>query len=208
MTIQEFYGVFMPTVEYYGANLSKAVIALYFEDLMDYEANELAAALKLVRQTRKYPTMPTSAEILEALNGDEGDKAQKALDELAYAIGRYGPYRSVCFKDGAIMSVVRARGGWVKVCNLEGQDWENFKKWDFAKLYKIYAKNPQICPDYLIGESEANNGFNGVGGNEPVYFIGGANDGKFMGAAKFKALTAQKSPAKAMVTGAIKRIGA
>ena len=69
MTIQEFYGVFMPTVEYYGANLSKAVIALYFEDLMEYEASELAAALKLVRQTRKYPTMPTSAEILEALNG-------------------------------------------------------------------------------------------------------------------------------------------
>lgn len=208
MTIQEFYGVFMPTVEYYGANLSKAVIALYFEDLMDYEASELAAALKLVRQTRKYPTMPTSAEILEALNGDEGDKAQKALDELVYAIGRYGPYCSVCFKDGAIMSVVRARGGWVKVCNLEGQDWENFKKWDFAKLYKIYAKTPQICPDYLIGESGANNSFNGVGGNEPVYFIGGANDGKFMGAAKFKALAEQKSPIKAILTGVIKRIGA
>ena len=152
--------------------------------------------------------MPTSAEILEALNGDEGDKAQKALDELAYAIRRYGPYRSVCFKDGAIMSVVRARGGWIKVCNLEGQDWENFKKWDFAKLYKIYAKTPQICPDYLIGESEANNGFNGVGGNEPVYFIGGANDGKFMEVAKFKALAEQKSPIKAILTGAIKRIGA
>ena len=208
MTMQEFYGVFMPTVEYYGGNLSKAAIALYFEDLMGYEARELAAALKLVRQTRKYPTMPTSAEILEALNGDESAKAQKALDELVYAIGRYGPYRSVCFKDGAIMSVVRARGGWVKVCNLEGQDWENFKKWDFAKLYKTYAKTPQICPDFLIGESEAVNGFNGVGGNEPVYFIGGANDGKFMGAAKFKALTAQKSPVKAMVTGAVKRIGA
>ncbi|WP_295148668.1 DUF6475 domain-containing protein [uncultured Campylobacter sp.] len=207
MTMQEFYGVFMPTVEYYGGNLSKAAIALYFEDLMGYEARELAAALKLVRQTRKYPTMPTSAEILEALNGDESAKAQKALDELVYAIGRYGPYRSVCFKDGAIMSVVRARGGWVKVCNLEGQDWENFKKWDFAKLYKTYAKTPQICPDYLIGESEAINGFNGVGGNEPVYFIGGANDGKFMGAAKFKALTGQKSPVKAMVTGAVKRIG-
>ena len=152
--------------------------------------------------------MPTSAEILEALNGDEGDKAQKALDELVYAIGRYGPYCSVCFKDGAIMSVVRARGGWVKVCNLEGQDWENFKKWDFAKLYKIYAKTPQICPDYLIGESEANNSFNGVGGNEPVYFIGGDNDGKFMGAAKFKALTEQKSPIKAILTGVIKRVGA
>ena len=78
MTTNEFYDVFMPIVEYYKADLSPAVIALYFEDLMDYEANELAAALKLVRQTRKYPTMPTSAEILEALNGDEGDKAQKA----------------------------------------------------------------------------------------------------------------------------------
>nr|DAN78191.1 MAG TPA: Loader and inhibitor of phage G40P [Caudoviricetes sp.] len=208
MTTNEFYDVFMPIVEYYKADLSPAVIALYFEDLGHFDASELKRGLRELRQSRKYSNMPTIAEILEAVDGDFESKAQKALDELVYAIGRYGPYRSVCFKDGAIMSVVRARGGWVKVCNLEGQDWENFKKWDFAKLYKIYAKTPQICPDYLIGESEANNGFNGVGGNEPVYFIGGANDGKFMGVAKFKALTEQKSPIKAILTGVTKRIGA
>ena len=208
MTTNEFYDVFMPIVEYYKADLSPAVIALYFEDLGHFDASELKRGLRELRQSRKYSNMPTIAEILEAVEGDFESKAQKALDELVYAIGRYGPYRSVCFKDGAIMSVVRARGGWVKVCNLEGQDWENFKKWDFAKLYKIYAKTPQICPDYLIGESEANNGFNGVGGNEPVYFIGGANDGKFMGVAKFKALTEQKSPIKAILTGVTKRIGA
>ena len=208
MTTNEFYDVFMPIVEYYKADLSPAVIALYFEDLGHFDASELKRGLRELRQSRKYSNMPTIAEILEAVEGDFESKAQKALDELVYAIGRYGPYRSVCFKDGAIMSVVRARGGWVKVCNLEGQDWENFKKWDFAKLYKIYAKTPQICPDYLIGESEANNGFNGVGGNEPVYFIGGANDGKFMGVAKFKALIEQKSPIKAILTGVTKRIGA
>ena len=49
MTTNEFYDVFMPIVEYYKADLSPAVIALYFEDLMDYEASELAAALKLVK---------------------------------------------------------------------------------------------------------------------------------------------------------------
>lgn len=173
MTTNEFYGVFMPIVEYYKADLSPAVIALYFEDLGYLDASELKRGLRELRQSRKYSNMPTIAEILEAIEGDFESKAQLALDELIYAINKYGTDRSVCFSNKAIMSVVNAAGGWEAVGNLEGKEWEDFKKWEFKKLYKTYSKPNQTAPAYLVGKHERKNSFNGKTNKfDKIYFIG------------------------------------
>lgn len=173
MTTNEFYGVFMPVVEYYKADLSPAVIALYFEDLERFSEAELRQALRTLRQTRKFSNMPTIAEILEVLEGSVDDKAQLALDDLVYALTRYGTNRSVCFADKAIMCAVEAAGGWERIGNLEGKEWDDFKKWEFKKLYKTYAKTPHLAKSYLVGAHERQNSFS----NQPskydkIHFIG------------------------------------
>lgn len=173
MTTNEFYGVFMPVVEYYKADLSKAVIALYFEDLERFSEAELRQALRTLRQTRKFSNMPTIAEILEVLEGSVDDKAQLALDDLVYALTRYGTNRSVCFADKAIMCAVEAAGGWERIGNLEGKEWDDFKKWEFKKLYKTYAKTPHLAKSYLVGAHERQNSVS----NQPskydkIHFIG------------------------------------
>lgn len=173
MTTNEFYGVFMPVVEYYKADLSPAVIALYFEDLERFSEAELRQALRTLRQTRKFSNMPTIAEILEVLEGSIDDKAQLALDDLVFAISRYGTERSICFADKTIMSVVKAAGGWEAVGKLEGKDWDNFKKFEFPKLYKIYAKPNQTAPLYLRGRHEKENEHkNQLSENDKILFIG------------------------------------
>ncbi|MBE2985342.1 hypothetical protein CCAL6883_08330 [Campylobacter sp. RM6883] len=200
MTIQEFYGVFMPVVEYYKADLSKAVIALYFEDLGHLEASELKRGLRELRQSRKYSNMPTIAEIIEAVEGDFESKAQLALDDLIYAINKYGPDRSVCFSDNAIMSVVKAAGGWEAVGNLKGKEWEDFKKWEFKKLYKTYSKPNQTAPAYLIGKHERENSFSNQSGKfDKVYFIG--MDKEPIPALEFKEGLAKISPTNKLLAG-------
>lgn len=192
MTTNEFYSVFMPVVEYYKADLSPAVIALYFEDLERFSEAELRQALRTLRQTRKFSNMPTIAEILEVLEGSIDDKAQLALDDLVFAISRYGTERSICFADKTIMSVVKAAGGWEAVGNLEGKDWDNFKKFEFPKLYKIYAKPNQTAPLYLKGYHERQNGFNNQTNEyDKILFIG--IDKKSMTELEFKKELADKA---------------
>ncbi|WP_169975864.1 DUF6475 domain-containing protein [Campylobacter sp. RM16191] len=173
MTTNEFYDVFMPVVEYYKADLSPAVLALYFEDLEKFSQSELRQALRTLRQTRKFSNMPTIAEILEVLEGSIDDKAQLALDDLVFAISRYGTERSICFADKTIMCVVEAAGGWERIGKLEGKEWDDFKKWEFKKLYRTYAKTPHLAKSYLIGRHERQNSFS----NQPskydkIHFIG------------------------------------
>ena len=205
MTTNEFYGVFMPIVEYYKADLSPAVIALYFEDLGHFEAGELKRGLRELRQSRKYSNMPTIAEILEAVEGDFESKAQLALDELIYALRKYGPDRSVCFSDKAIMSVVVAVGGWEAVGNLEGKEWEDFKKWDFKKLYKTYSRPNQTAPAYLIGKSERVNSFgNQTNKFDKIYFVG--EDKEPMSIIEFKKERAAAIQNKPTIGGLLNRI--
>nr|WP_315062038.1 DUF6475 domain-containing protein [uncultured Campylobacter sp.] len=205
MTTNEFYGVFMPIVEYYKADLSPAVIALYFEDLGHLEASELKRGLRELRQSRKYSNMPTIAEILEAVEGDFESKAQLALDELIYAINKYGTDRSVCFSNKAIMSVVNAAGGWEAVGNLEGKEWEDFKKWEFKKLYKTYSKPNQTAPAYLVGKHERKNSFNGQTNKfDKIYFIG--EDKEPMSLIEFKQGRAAAIQNRPSVSGLLARI--
>lgn len=205
MTTNEFYGVFMPIVEYYKADLSPAVIALYFEDLGYLDASELKRGLRELRQSRKYSNMPTIAEILEAIEGDFESKAQLALDELIYAINKYGTDRSVCFSNKAIMSVVNAAGGWEAVGNLEGKEWEDFKKWEFKKLYKTYSKPNQTAPAYLVGKHERKNSFNGKTNKfDKIYFIGEYKEP--MSLIEFKAERAAAIQNKPNVGGLLARI--
>lgn len=205
MTTNEFYGVFMPIVEYYKADLSPAVIALYFEDLGYLDASELKRGLRELRQSRKYSNMPTIAEILEAIEGDFESKAQLALDELIYAINKYGTDRSVCFSNKAIMSVVNAAGGWEAVGNLEGKEWEDFKKWEFKKLYKTYSKPNQTAPAYLVGKHERKNSFNGKTNKfDKIYFIGEYKEP--MSLIEFKAERAAAIQNRPSVGGLLSRI--
>lgn len=205
MTTNEFYGVFMPIVEYYKADLSPAVIALYFEDLGYLDASELKRGLRELRQSRKYSNMPTIAEILESVEGDFESKAQLALDELIYAINKYGTDRSVCFSNKAIMSVVNAAGGWEAVGNLEGKEWEDFKKWEFKKLYKTYSKPNQTAPAYLVGKHERKNSFNGKTNKfDKIYFIGEYKEP--MSLIEFKAERAAAIQNRPSVGGLLSRI--
>ena len=151
MSKTEFLEIFAPLMDYFNANLSKSALMLYFDELGRFSREELLRARREILQTRVYQSMPKIAEFLEILEGSIEDKARLALDQLTYAIGEHGP----------------------NICNLEGKDWDNFKKFEFEKQYKTYVKTPHQAPEILLGWATKKNGRDGYQTqNDPVYFVG------------------------------------
>lgn len=173
MSKTEFLEIFAPLMDYFNANLSKSALMLYFDELGRFSREELLRARREILQTRVYQSMPKIAEFLEILEGSIEDKARLALDQLTYAIGEHGPNKNVVFEDKTIMTVVENNGGWEKICNLEGKDWDNFRKFEFEKQYKTYVKTPHQAPEILLGWATKKNGRDGYQTqNDPVYFVG------------------------------------
>lgn len=205
MSDKEFIALFMPFCEYYGKeSISKGILAQYYEDLGTLSVDKFKTALSTIRKNRKYSNMPSIAEILEAANGSLEQKVAFALDELRFAVSKYGTNKSICFEDKTIMSVVNAVGGWEKIGRLEGKDWENFQKFEFEKLYKIYFNHQDKAPEYLIGSDERNNSFfNKDTKYDKVYFIGSENK-EPISVAEFKANI--KNPITSQIQKAFTRI--
>jgi len=120
MSKTEFLEIFAPLMDYFNANLSKSALMLYFDELGRFSREELLRARREILQTRVYQSMPKIAEFLEILEGNIEDKARLALDQLTYAIGKYGPNKNVVFEDKTIMTVVKNNGGGGKNWKLSG----------------------------------------------------------------------------------------
>lgn len=206
MNQKEFLAIFYPFCEYFNTQLSKNVLNLYYHDLKHLSVNELLDALSHIRKTRKYTNMPTIAEILEASEGDFESKMILARDELKKAMIKYGPYKSVCFKDKALMAVVKAIGGWINYANMQGDELKKFYTFEFPKLYKAYVNKPEVAPDYLIGIVENEVTFkNGNLSDLEVIFIG-FSDKTTSPLLLFKQELDDKNPLKIALKKAYKRI--
>lgn len=172
MRYEEFVAEFMPLVEYFKAELSEGALAIYYRGLRELSANELREAVDRIVLSGEFKFMPKVPEILWALSGKPDEKAELALKELLDALQNHAN-TSVCFKDRAIMGVVKAVGGWHNLGKLEGKEWEAFKTFEFKKRYPHWANNEDKCPLWLAGHSYEKNSFNNQPlDNEEVAFIG------------------------------------
>lgn len=207
MSEKEFIVLFAPFCELFKTELSKSVITLYYENLKHLSVDEFANALNTVTKTRKYPTMPMIAEILEASEGDIDERMILARDELKYAMNRHGAYKSVCFKDKAIMAVVNNIGGWEAYGELSGKALDEFHEWRFPKLYKTYVKHPEKSPAYLPGNHEKEINFRGLEGKDlEIHFIGFDDKPNTMYLSDFHKELEKQSPLKISMQKMIKRV--
>ena len=87
--------------------------------------------------------MPTVADFLEHMSGGAvEDMAEVEAGKVLAAIGEHGSYASVVFDDPVTQAViVRAYGGWVKLCAECGaQESEKWFRKDFAKTWAAYSR--------------------------------------------------------------------
>ena len=160
---KEFLDILLGLAEYFNFELTKYVITAYLEDLDDYGISQIKKAISIIRKNYKY--FPKIAEIIEVINTVSGnynlsldDRAEIAWSLVLKAIEKYGYDKSFTFKDKAIRKALEIIGyNNIREC-LESEI--NWKKADFIKVYKTYAKldpNSYPAPDYIAGFIELSN---------------------------------------------------
>lgn len=175
MTKQEFAELFTLLCTTYNKEATKTLMSAYYMVLAELSKEQFQDAIKAMLATRKYANLPMPADILEAVYGNPDDEALIALKELEDAMGIFGAYKSVIFKNKLIMACVEGMGGWQRICQMPLDEWK-FKNQEFLKLYRAYTRSgkyPQV--DYLIGIAERDNRFAGYlkdADATPVYLVG------------------------------------
>jgi hypothetical protein len=82
--------------------------------------------------------LPPPVELREFVGADGASfesMAERAWLTLTQAVQRLGPDASVNFADGAINATLRLHGGWIRVCELQRDEFEKWFRKDFVKTY-------------------------------------------------------------------------
>jgi hypothetical protein len=116
--------------------------------------------------------MPTPG-ILRAMAGfgeaPAEERADMAFAALRRAVGRVGHWSSPSFDDPLLNATVRNLGGWLRVCDLDIQQFETWYRKDFLRIYAMFSRASGLSKDDvapLLGDSEAENVAKGYTGPE------------------------------------------
>ncbi|MGL5232951.1 MAG: DUF6475 domain-containing protein [Fusobacteriaceae bacterium] len=128
------------------------VYKMLLDDLT--EEQYINGITRLLRE-RVYTNIPAPAEIREySLNLKENDLEfiiSEAKNKLKLGIKKAGTYRNICFDDPIIHCIIKSFGGWSKICSSDLEEFENFLKFEFKKLYKAYIGRKTEVQLYFKG---------------------------------------------------------
>ena len=153
--IEQISGLFV----YYGVEISPIVLKIYITALLNYPLYDIKNAVSyFIKNSDK---MPKVADFTNYFNGGGislDDRAEIAWSLVLKAIDKFGTYYSFTFKDKAIRKALDIIG-YSNICaTLESE--LNWKKADFIKIYKTFAKLDPLsydAPDYIPSFIELNN---------------------------------------------------
>lgn len=157
--------------DYYRKELSKVVMALYWEGLRqyDYEAVEKAMWAHTQTPDEAGRWMPMISDLTKMMQGRTQDQAQLAWSKVDKAVRQIGNWRDVAFDDASIHRVIADMGGWIALGVKKEDEWPFVAK-EFEARYKGYRMRGEV-PDYppvLIGMANASNGSEGRACESPT----------------------------------------
>lgn len=192
----QFSEALTAALEVYDKRTSALTIEIWWEALKQYDLSAVLGAFsRHIQNPDKGQFVPKPADIVRLVDGGTEDRALQAWSKVDQAIRTVGPYQTVVFDDAFIHASIRDMGGWIKMCNVGGDEYP-FLRNEFVKRYRgiVESKNLEF-PEKLIGISEQSNAEAGrkiappllLGNPESakqIYRSGGAN----------RAISSQKMP--------------
>lgn len=150
--------------DYYRKELSKVVMALYWEGLRQYDYEAVEKVMRAHTQTPDEAGrwMPMISDLTKMMQGRTQDQAQLAWSKVDKAVRQIGNWRDVAFDDSAIHRVITDMGGWIALGVKKEDEWPFVAK-EFETRYRGYRMRGE-SPDYpsvLIGMANAANGSEG-----------------------------------------------
>lgn len=115
--------IIVALAEYYDKILSAQQIAMYVEDLIELEPQELVDAIKRYRNDPKNERFPLPVKLKAMIGAADSpeDAARDASSRIVAAVSRYGwnnPTQARVYIGGLGWEVVRRQGGWLNVCEM------------------------------------------------------------------------------------------
>lgn len=168
--IEKFFVMLSGLSDYYGRQIGKEAMLLYWHGLKQYD---LSAVEKAFWQHTQNPDtgqfMPKIADVTKYLKGRTSDQASVAWSKVDKAIRHVGTYQDVCFDDPLIHRVIDDMGGWIPMGQKKEDEWPFVQK-EFENRYRGYAMRGEV-PEYqakLTGIANAHNAENGFKLNPPM----------------------------------------
>lgn len=159
MDKREFAALMAALGDYYGRELSDAVIGMYWQGLERYE---IAAVREALNRHMQNPDsghfFPKIADIARMLGGTTQDAALVAWAKVDQAVRRVGTYADVVFDDPLIHRVLHDMGGWMALGTKTEDEWPFVAK-EFENRYRGFrmrSEKPEY-PPVLIGIAGAHN---------------------------------------------------
>jgi hypothetical protein len=168
--IDKFFVMLNGISDYYGKQISKGVMRLYWEGLRQYDFEAVEKAFWTHTQnpdTGQF--MPKIADVAKYLKGRTVDQASQAWSKVDKAIRMVGTYQDVVFDDPIIHRVIEDMGGWISFGNKREDEWP-FVQNQFENRYRGFVMREEI-PEHqarLIGIANAQNAQHGFPLNVPV----------------------------------------
>ncbi|MRW82911.1 hypothetical protein GJ698_02250 [Pseudoduganella sp. FT26W] len=167
---KRFFTTLIGVADYYGKELSKGVLTVYWEGLREYN---LEAVEKALWAHAKNPDsgqwMPKVADVGKMLQGRTADQAAVAWSKVDRAVRQVGSYADVVFDDALIHRVLHDMGGWLQLMGKVESDWPFIAR-EFENRYRGYRMRGETpaYPPRLIGMANAHNGKQGFALQVPV----------------------------------------
>jgi len=118
---------------------TRALFMSYEVGLGDLPIADVEAAI--IREIRHGGAFMKSPGEIRAMCGGQTleMRALLAWTAVRRAISKYDEYYSVQFDDPAATAAIRVTGGWVRLCNLGGEDLETWGRKEFEKAYAEFV---------------------------------------------------------------------
>lgn len=125
--------------EMFGRRLTDAALDMYVAALEGIPAEAIERAAQEMASTGD--AFPPPARLREAA-GDArpADRATLAFAALERAIGEVGYYKSPNFDDPLINATVRMLGGWERVCEMPGEEFDKWYRKEFERTYQTLSR--------------------------------------------------------------------
>lgn len=167
---KRFFTTLVGVADYYGKELSKGVLSVYWEGLREYDLDGVEKALWAhAKNPDTGQWMPKVADVAKMLEGRTSDQAAAAWSKVDRAVRQVGSYVDVVFDDALIHRVMHDMGGWLQLMGKSEGDWPFIAK-EFENRYRGYRMRGETppYPPVLIGIANAQNGKQGFALQAPV----------------------------------------
>lgn len=139
--------------------LERDQLDVWCEGLGDLTLAELKFALaKFNRESDAFPTIAAVRRFAGPKGMSDEQRAAQAWDIVAATIGDHGAYRTVDFSDRIVNAVIRASGGWERLCATDSE-WIRAARKQFLEAYARCACTGVGDGSPLVGIADRENGF-------------------------------------------------